>query len=113
MSQSKKDGARTGLRVYGAGQWLAAKHGAKSRRKWRKLHLAIDADSGLTMAYTLTDQDVDDPPQVAPLLDQIGFKIAGVAADGAYESDATYTAYGADIKAVIPPRSTAMPINSA
>jgi hypothetical protein len=26
----------TGLQVYGAGQWLEAKHGAKSRRKWRK-----------------------------------------------------------------------------
>jgi hypothetical protein len=33
----------TGLQVYGAGQWLEAKHGAKSRRKWRKLHLAVDA----------------------------------------------------------------------
>src|ERR1700687_5100046 len=30
----------SGLQVYGAGQWLEAKHGAKSRRKWRKLHLA-------------------------------------------------------------------------
>jgi hypothetical protein len=36
----------TGLRVYGAGQWLEAKHGAKSRRKWRKLHLAMDASGG-------------------------------------------------------------------
>jgi len=26
-----------GLQVYGAGQWLEAKHGAKSRRTWRKL----------------------------------------------------------------------------
>src|SRR5580698_10281377 len=25
----------TGLQVYGAGQWLEAKHGAKSRRTWR------------------------------------------------------------------------------
>jgi hypothetical protein len=31
----------TGLQVYGAGQWLEAKHGAKSRRTWRKLHLAV------------------------------------------------------------------------
>jgi hypothetical protein len=33
----------TGLQVYGAGQWLEAKHGANPRRKWRKLHLAVDA----------------------------------------------------------------------
>ncbi len=33
----------TGLQVYGAGQWLEAKHGAKSRRTWRRLRLAVDA----------------------------------------------------------------------
>jgi hypothetical protein len=41
------------------GQWLEAKHGAKSRRKWRKLHLAVDAASGMIVAQTLTDQDAD------------------------------------------------------
>jgi hypothetical protein len=61
----------TGLQVYGAGQWLEAKHGAKSRRQWRKLHLAVDAASSMIVAQTLTDQDVDDPSQVGPLLDQI------------------------------------------
>jgi hypothetical protein len=34
----------TGLKIYGAGQWLEEKHGAKSRHGWRKLHLALDAD---------------------------------------------------------------------
>jgi hypothetical protein len=43
----------TGLQVYGAGQWLEAKHGAKSRRTWRKLHLAVDAASGMIVAQTL------------------------------------------------------------
>jgi hypothetical protein len=28
----------SGLQVYGAGQWLKEKHGAGSRRGWRKLH---------------------------------------------------------------------------
>ena len=37
----------TGLQVYGAGEWLEAKHGAKSCRKWCKLHLAVDASSGM------------------------------------------------------------------
>lgn len=39
----------TGLQVYGAGQWLEAKHGAKSRRKWRKLHLAVNPDNGMIL----------------------------------------------------------------
>jgi hypothetical protein len=50
----------TGLQVYGVGQWLEAKHAAKSRRKWRKLHLAVDAASGMIVAQTLTDQDTDE-----------------------------------------------------
>lgn len=29
----------TGLKIYGAGQWLEEKHGARSRRHWRKLLL--------------------------------------------------------------------------
>jgi len=102
----------TGLQVYGAGQWLEAKHGAKSRRTWRKLHLAVDAASGMIVAQTLTDQDVDDPSQVGSLLDQIDDPIAQVTADGAYDGAPTYqtiAADGGDIAVVIPPRATAVP----
>ena len=101
----------TGLQVYGAGQWLEAKHGAKSRRKWRELHLAVDADNGMIVAQPLTDQDTDDPSQVEPLLDQIDSEIAKVTADGAYDGAPTYAtiaAHGDDIEIVIPPRSTAV-----
>ena len=106
----------TGLQVYGAGQWLEAKHGAKSRRKWRKLHLAVDADSGMIVAQTLTDQDADNPSQVAPLLDQITGPITRVTADGAYDATPTYqtiAAHDDSIKVVIPPRSTAVPSTEA
>ena len=102
----------TGLQVYGAGQWLEAKHGAKTRRKWRKLHLAVDAASCMIVAQTLTDQDADDPSQVAPLLDQIDGPIIRVTADGAYDGAPTYqtiATHGDGIEVVIPPRSTAMP----
>src|SRR6201990_415027 len=102
----------TGLQVYGAGQWLEAKHGAKSRRQWRKLHLAVDAGTGIIVAQTLTDQDTDDPSQVAPLLDQIDDPIGQVTADGAYDGAPTYqtiAAHGGEIDVVIPPRSTAVP----
>src|SRR5215207_6195166 len=97
----------TGLQVYGAGQWLEAKHGAKSRRTWRKLHLAVDAASGMIVAQTLTDQDTDDPSQVGPLLNQIDDPIAQVTADGAYDgapTDQTIAAHGDGIDVVIPPR---------
>jgi hypothetical protein len=102
----------TGLQVYGAGQWLEAKHGAKSRRTWRKLHLAVDAANGMIMAQTLTDQDADDPSQVGPLLDQIDDPIIPVTADGAYDGAPIYQTiaeHGDEIEVVIPPRSTAVP----
>jgi len=102
----------TGLQVFGAGQWLEAKHGAKSRRTWRKLHLAVDANSGMIVAQVLTDQQTDDPSQVGPLLHQIDEKIGKVTADGAYDGAPTYQTIaqqGDNIEVVIPPRRTAVP----
>lgn len=57
----------TGLKVYGVGQCLEEKHGARSRRGWRKLHLAVDNDSGEIIAHTMTDQDTGDASHVAGL----------------------------------------------
>ena len=37
---------RTGLKLCGSGEWLLEKHGTKTRRSWRKLHIAVDADTG-------------------------------------------------------------------
>ena len=101
----------TGLQVFGAGQWLEEKHGAKSRRTWRKLHLAVDADSGMIVAQVLTDQHADDPSQVGPLLGQIDEMIGKVTADGAYDGAPTYQTiaqHGDAIEVVIPPRKTAV-----
>ena len=101
----------TGLQVFGAGQWLEEKHGAKSRRTWRKLHLAVDADTGMIVAQVLTYQHTDDPSQVGPLLAQVAEKIKKVTADGAYDGAPTYRTiarYGDDIEVVIPPRKTAV-----
>jgi hypothetical protein len=71
----------TGLKVFGAGEWLQERHGARARRTWRKLHLAVDADTGTVMASILTGNDVGDPSQVAPLLDQID---AGICHDSEF-----------------------------
>src|SRR5450631_510852 len=101
----------TGLKVFGAGEWFQEKHGAKARRTWKKLHLAVDADTGMVMASTLTGNDVGDPSQVAPLLDQIETTIASVTADGAYDGMPTYdvvAGHGEDIRVIIPPHVTAV-----
>jgi hypothetical protein len=101
----------TGLKVFGAGEWLQERHGVRARRTWKKLHLAVDADTGMVMALTLTGNDVGDASQVAPLLDQIDATIASVTADGAYDGMPTYevvAAHGEDIRVIIPPHVTAV-----
>jgi Transposase DDE domain len=79
---------------------------------WRKLHLAVDAASGMILAQTLTDQDIDDPSQIGSLLDQIDDRIVQVTADGAYDgapNHQTMAQHGDGIEVVIPPRVTAVP----
>jgi len=58
----------TGLRLCGAGEWLLEKHGAKTRRSWRKLHIGLDAGSGQIVAASLTAKEVDDGAEVSRLL---------------------------------------------
>jgi hypothetical protein len=101
----------TGLEVYGAGQWLEEKHGAKYRRSWRKLHLALDAESGEIIAHVMTDQDTGDASQVEPPLDQIDGPIGQFTADGAYDGNPTYgvvAKHSANSAVVIPPRANAV-----
>src|SRR5271166_2140930 len=62
----------TGLKLCGPGEWLLEKHGTRTRRTWRKLHIGVDAETGEIVAIGLTDPDVDDGAQVGPLLDQSG-----------------------------------------
>ncbi len=57
------------------GQWLDEKHSVKSRLGWRKLRLAVDADSGEIIVDFLTDQETGDASQLEPCLDQIDDEI--------------------------------------
>ena len=94
----------SGLKIFGAGEWLHEKHGGKPRRSWRRLHLAIDPDSSDILAVELTDEG--DPSLV--VLDQIDGPVSAVFADGAYDGEPTYQTIldrHPDATVVIPPRS--------
>ena len=102
----------TGLKLCGAGEWLVEKHGAKTRRSWRKLHLGINANTGQIMASTLTAKEVDDGAQIGPLLEQITDPLASFTGDGAYDQDGVYAAVvdrHPDAAVIVPPRATAVP----
>ena len=99
----------SGLKIFGAGEWLHEKHGGKPRRSWRRLHLAVDPDSSDILAAELTDEG--DASLVGPLLDQIEGLVSAVLADGAYDGDPTYRTVlerHPDAEVVIPPRSNAV-----
>ena len=101
----------TGLKIYGEGEWLDAKHGSRSRRRWRKLHIGINADTHEVVVAELMPDDVGDVSTVTELLEQITSRVASLTADGAYDGEAVYHAVaerhpGAAV--IIPPRATAI-----
>jgi hypothetical protein len=102
----------TGLKLFGKGEWDGETHG-RARRSWRKLHLAVDAETGEIVASVLTCKEAADAGQVPVLLEQIEGEIASVMADGAYDSAPVYHAIEArqpepPPKIVIPPRRSAI-----
>ncbi len=101
----------TGVKLSGPGEWLVEKHGTRRRRAWRKLHLGIDAKTGMMVASTLTSKEVDDAAELGALLDQVDDPLAAVVADGAYDQDRVYDAvaeHSAEAAVVVPPRATAV-----
>lgn len=49
-----------GMKVYGEGEWKVYKHGRSKRRAWRKLHIAIDAETQQIVAAEMTSNSRDD-----------------------------------------------------
>lgn len=101
----------TGLKIYGEGEWLDAKQGSRSRRRWRKLHIGINVETLDVVAAELTPDDVGDVSAIPDLLGQIDSRVMSLIADGAYDGEPVYDAVaerhpGAAV--IIPPRATAV-----
>jgi hypothetical protein len=102
----------TGLKVFGEGEWKVRKHGYSKRRTWRKVHLAMDANTGQICAALMTHQDVGDAEVLPELLDQIpsGTSIDTVGGDGAYDTRQCHAVIAArQATPSIPPRDGATP----
>jgi hypothetical protein len=106
----------TGVKIYGEGEWLDQKHGVRLSRRWRKLHLAVDADTHEIVAIELTMDDVGDVSMIPDLLDQIEGPVGSMIGDGAYDGQVVYDAVTQrhpDAAVIIPPRSTAVPSDTS
>jgi hypothetical protein len=102
----------TGVKVLGEGEWKVRRHGADRRRVWRKVHLAVDAESHEIRAVEMTDHRHGDAEILPDLLAQIpeGEGIASVTGDGAYDTRAVYEAAAARNAALlVPPRRNGKP----
>ena len=102
----------TGLQVFGQGEWDAEKRG-RTPRRWRELHLAINAATGEIVAHVPTDKDVGDMSAVPALLATVKGPIGSVIADGGYDGRTVYEAAAIrqlhplpDI--VVPPRASSV-----
>src|SRR4051812_19369239 len=106
----------TGLKLCGAGEWLVEKHGTRTRRSWRKLHLGVDADTGRIVASALTGHDADDGAQVDLLLGQVEGPVASLTGDGAYDRAGVHASVAErhpEAAVVVPPRRGAVPSEMA
>jgi Transposase DDE domain len=95
----------SGLKVFGEGEWKVRTHGQDYRRRWRKLHISIDADSQQIITALLTDATVVDPRTLPRQLKQVERPVERVYGDGAFDARACYRAiHQCDARAIRPPR---------
>lgn len=94
----------------GKAEWHAQKHGKKPCKRWKKLHLGVDAQ-GQILAATLTESHAQDPSQVPALLSQVEHVIARFIGDGIYDQVPVYAAiarHSPAARVIIPPRKDAV-----
>jgi hypothetical protein len=100
----------TGLKVCGQGEWHCQKHGEKRIRRWKKLHIGVDA-RGRIIASTVTESHDQDPSQVPELLAQVDSVIDRFIGDGIFDQAPVYTAvenHSPGAQVIIPPRKDAV-----
>lgn len=99
----------TGLKVFGEGEWKVRQHGYTQRRTWRKLHIAVNAETQVIEAAVVTTNDFKDSELLSDLLDNVDNPIDQVSGDGGYDSQENYHyVVNKGAKAVIPPRRDAV-----
>lgn len=98
----------TGLKVHGGNDWHKEKYGTrKARKTWRKLHIALDPETGDIAAAELTTERVGDETALPDLLADMGAHVSRFLADGAYDGqgvvDCLVDKFGPGIEIIIPP----------
>lgn len=98
----------SGVKVYGEGEWKMRQHGKSKRRKWKKIHVAID-ETGEVRATDISDEDTTDGEAALPLLRQEHARITAFLGDGGYDKRKVYQALQrrAVAQVAVPPQRNA------
>lgn len=99
----------TGIRIFGEGEWKILKHGLEKHQVWRKLHIAMDADTQMILSLKMTSSVSQDCNVLPTLLEQIDGPIRQITGDGAYDKKSCYrAAFERGAKPVFPPQHNAI-----
>jgi|TARA_B100001964_G_scaffold113760_1_gene126888 hypothetical protein len=98
----------SGIKVYGEGEWKVKIHGAAKRRKWIKLHIAIDAKSQEIVNLEVTHGHKADCSVGPALIERLPKSVHTVMGDGGYDTKRCRNAIKSmGATELIPPRRTA------
>jgi len=98
----------SGLKIYGEGEWKVEQHGREKKKKWKKIHVAIDPETQELILTDVTDKNRHDSTMLPLLLNKIKGRLGKVFGDGAYDTKKCYMAImKRGGQPCIPPRKTA------
>lgn len=76
----------TGIKVFGEGEWKVKVHGKTKRRKWMKIHVAVDAKSQEIIGLKITDGHTADCAVGPKLIEECPSTAELYLADGGYDT---------------------------
>jgi IS5 family transposase len=98
----------SGLKIFGEGEWRVRQHGKTQRRRWRKVHLAVNSETQEIEACCLTKQTTQDCEGLPMLLDEVNELVDTVIGDGAYDRFSCYEdAEKRKYRGIFPPQHNA------
>ena len=99
----------SGLKVFGEGEWKVRQHGKSKRRTWRKIHLAICAESQEVVISVITENKIADSEALEKMIPFLPPSVKRTFTDGAYDKGNCYRSlYMNGISSIIPPQKGAV-----
>ena len=95
----------TGVKVYGEGEWKVKMHGASKRRKWIKLHIAVDEKTQEIIHLEITKGHESDCKIGPKIIENLPRSVNTVVGDGGYDTKQCRQAIDqVGARELIPPR---------